>query len=142
MNPRSKHNVHTLLFIFLFCISILLPVIVFPQINKLDEKNLEETMRNPWKDDRSVFLQDWLILGSIPIQSIDEIDTDFFDDQKGEANLQPKEGEGVKISGSDIKWTAVKCKDIVDLQKAFQGGHAQCQTGIKVETLDKALRFH
>jgi pimeloyl-ACP methyl ester carboxylesterase len=111
--------------ILLFCVSILSTDLVFAQMNKLDEENLEETMRNPWKPGRSVFLQDWLILGSIPINGIGEIDKDFLADYGGEANAQPTEGQTVKIAGSEFKWAATNAKDIVDLQRFFQGGRTE-----------------
>ncbi len=122
MKPRSNQKVYIQLVIPLFCLSILLPSNLFPQINKLDEKNLEETMRNPWKPDRSVFLQDWLVLGSIPINGMEDIDKDFLAENNGEALVHPIEGQVVKIAESEIKWVSTKCKDIVDLQKFFQGG--------------------
>jgi pimeloyl-ACP methyl ester carboxylesterase len=111
--------------IFLFCVSILSSDVVFAQMNKLDEKNLEETMRNPWKPDRSVFLQDWLILGSIPISGVGDIDKDFLAEYGGEANVRPAEGQAIKIGGSEMKWVPVKAKDIVDLRKLFQGGRTE-----------------
>jgi pimeloyl-ACP methyl ester carboxylesterase len=111
--------------ILLFCVPILLSNIVLAQMNKLDEKNLEETMRNPWKPDRSVFLQDWLILGSIPISGVGDIDKDFLAEYGGEANVQPAQDQAVKIGGSEMKWAPVKPKDIVDLRKLFQGGRTE-----------------
>jgi len=111
-------------------------------VNKLDDKNLEETMRNPWKPDRSVFLQDWLVLGSIPISGIGDIDKDFLADYNGEANVRPVEGQTVKISDTELKWVPVKAKDIVDLRKLFQGGRtddavAYAYTTIKREEAGK-----
>ena len=102
--------------VILICISL---NSLFSQ-NKLDEKNLEETMRNPWKADRSVFLQDWLVLGSFPIKSMDDIDIDFLSDHKGEANVQPVEGQTVSISGNEMKWLSLKCRDVADLQGFYQ----------------------
>jgi pimeloyl-ACP methyl ester carboxylesterase len=95
---------------------------VFSQPNVLDGKNLEETMRNPWKADRTVFLQDWLLLGPIPINGIEEIDKDFLAESGGEASFFPIDGQELKVSGKEMKWTSVKCKDIVDLQKYYEGG--------------------
>ena len=77
MKLVSKHNVHLFYALLIFCSFLLTTSIVISQPNVLDEKNLEETMRNPWKPDRSVFLQNWLVLGSIPINSMDEIDRIF-----------------------------------------------------------------
>jgi pimeloyl-ACP methyl ester carboxylesterase len=121
----------------LFCVSFLSTDTVLSQANKLDEKNLEETMRNPWKSDRSIFLQDWLILGSIPITAMEEIDKDFLSDDNGEANVQPTEGQTVKISGSEMKWVPVKCKDIVDLQKFFQGGRTEDAVAYAYATINR-----
>ncbi|HEY4759341.1 MAG TPA: prolyl oligopeptidase family serine peptidase [Thermoguttaceae bacterium] len=127
MKLLSEQKAYNLFFIYVFCVSLLSSGSVFSQVNKLDGKNLEETMRNPWKPDqeRSAFLQDWLILGSIPIDAIEEIDKDFLAENNGEANVQPIEGQVVKISGSEMKWTPVKCNDAVDLLKIFQGGRTQ-----------------
>jgi pimeloyl-ACP methyl ester carboxylesterase len=125
MKLTAKQKTVVTFAVLLFCISILSTDLVFAQMNKLDEKNLEETMRNPWKPGRSVFLQDWLILGSIPINGIGEIDKDFLADYGGEADAQPTEGQVVKIGGVEFKWTATKTNDIVDLQKFFQGGRTE-----------------
>src|SRR3972149_7851932 len=127
MKLLSEQKAYNLFFIYVFCVSLLSSGSVFSQVNKQDGKNLEETMRNPWKPDqeRSAFLQDWLILGSIPIDAIEEIDKDFLAENTGEANVQPIEGQVVKISGSEMKWTPVKCNDAVDLLKIFQGGRTQ-----------------
>jgi hypothetical protein len=125
MELRSKQKINCLLVVLFFCVSILSTDIVLSQVNKLDEKNLEETMRNPWKPDRSVFLQDWLVLGSIPINAMEEIDKDFLAEYNGEANVQPTEGQVAKIAGNEMKWVPVKTKDIVDLRKLFQGGRTE-----------------
>ena len=108
--------------IFLLCISLFPNSIIFSQINKLDENNLEETMRNPWKADRSVFITDWLVLGPIPVNSGKEIDKDFLSGGSGEANVRPAEGQNENISGIDYKWKKINGKDAVDLQKYYQGG--------------------
>jgi pimeloyl-ACP methyl ester carboxylesterase len=99
--------------------------VAYSQVNKLDEKNLEETMRNPWSPNRSVFLQDWLILGSIPIRSMEEIDTDFFAADGGEAAIQATEGQTATVNGVELKWVPMKSKDIVDLQEFFRGGKTE-----------------
>jgi len=122
MKSAAKHKVHSL-FIFLFSCIFLIPLDDgFSQVNKLDEKNLEETMRNPWKPGNSAFLQDWLILGSIPSSGLEDIDKDFFAQDGGEANLQPVEGQSLKLAGGEFKWKAAKCKDAFDLNRFFQGG--------------------
>ncbi len=125
MKPMSEQKINNLFIVVFFCVSLLSTDIVLSQVNKLDEKNLEETMRNPWKPDRSVFLQDWLILGSIPINAMAEIDKDFLAENNGEARVQPAEGQVVKIAGSELKWVPVKAKDVVDLKKFFQGGRTE-----------------
>jgi pimeloyl-ACP methyl ester carboxylesterase len=125
MKLVSKHNVHFFYALLVFCSFLLTTSIVISQSNVLDEKNLEETMRNPWKPDRSVFLQNWLVLGSIPINSMDEIDKDFLAESGGEASLMPVEGQVIKVSGSEMKWAPVKCKETVDLQKFFQGSKTE-----------------
>ena len=88
MKLISNQNVHLFFPLTVLCI-FLTTSIIFSQPNVLDEKKLEETMRNPWKADRSVFLQDWLLLGSIPINGVDEIDKDFLAEIGGEASLNP-----------------------------------------------------
>ncbi len=113
----------------------LLPIVMFflfglsahslSQINKLDPKNLEQTMRNPWKPDRSVFLQEWLILGPIPIHIMKDIDSDFLSATGGEARVHPTEGQAVKVEGAEMKWKGAKCKDIFDLQEFFRGGKTE-----------------
>jgi pimeloyl-ACP methyl ester carboxylesterase len=110
------------LYILLTFVFILSTTITLSQPNVLDEKKLEETMRNPWKADRSVFLQEWILLGPFPINGVEEIDKDFLSDNGGEASLSPVEGQVMKVSGIEMKWRAVKCKDIVDLQKFYEGG--------------------
>ncbi len=95
------------------------------QTNKLDPRNLEETMRNPWSPDRSVFLQDWLVLGSIPINGMDDIEKDYLSSIGGEANVRPAEGQTVTIAGTEMKWRPAHTKDIVDLQRFFQGGRTE-----------------
>jgi pimeloyl-ACP methyl ester carboxylesterase len=122
--------------ILFFCVLILSSDIVLAQMNKLDEKNLEETMRNPWKPDRTVFLQDWLILGSIPISGVGDIDKDFLAEYGGEANVQPAQGQAVTIGGSEMKWAPVKAKDIVDLRKLFQGGRTEDAVAYAYTTLN------
>jgi pimeloyl-ACP methyl ester carboxylesterase len=113
------------LVISMLCMFFLSTDVVHSQVNKLDEKNLEETMRNPWKADRSAFLTDWLILGSIPISGMTDIDKDFLAGQKGEANVRPTEGATVTIAGSALQWVPVKTKDMVDLSNLFQGGRSE-----------------
>jgi pimeloyl-ACP methyl ester carboxylesterase len=122
MKSTAKQKVHRLVIFLSSCILLLPLSIAFSQVNKLDGKNLEETMRNPWKPSNSVFLQDWLILGSIPIGGIGEIDKDFLAGDGSEASVLPAEGQAAKVSGSEFKWKAAKCKDIFDLNKFFQGG--------------------
>ena len=97
----------------------------FSQVNRLDEKNLEETMRNPWKAERSAFVTDWLILGPFPASSMQEIDRDFLAETGGEANVHPVQGQDVKVSGAGLKWAPTTCKDIVDLQRFFAGGKTE-----------------
>ncbi len=111
--------------IVLLFLSIVSCGIAYSQVNRLDEKNLEETMRNPWSPNRSVFIQDWLILGSIPISSMEEIDTDFLAASGGEAVVQPIDGQTALVNGIEMKWLSTKCKDIVDLQQFFQGGKTE-----------------
>ncbi len=120
-----------------FCISLSSFNSVFSQVNKLDEKNLEETMRNPWTPDRSAFLQDWLILGSIPINAMEEIDKDFLAASNGEANAQPAAGQTVTISGIEMKWAPVKSKNIVDLQRFFQGGRTEDAVAYAYTRIDR-----
>jgi pimeloyl-ACP methyl ester carboxylesterase len=122
MKPKSQWKSNRLVTVLFLCASLITSQSILSQVNKLDDKNLEETMRNPWKPDRSVFLQDWLVLGSIPISGIGDIDKDFLAEYNGEANIHPVEGQAVKISGTELKWVPVKAKDIVDLRKLFQGG--------------------
>jgi pimeloyl-ACP methyl ester carboxylesterase len=122
MKLAAKQKVRSL-YMFLFTCIFLLPLDNgFSQVNKLDEKNLEESMRNPWKPGNSVFLQDWLILGSIPIGGLGEIDKDFLAAYGSEANVRPIEDQAMKISDDEMKWKSGKCKDIFDLIKFFQGG--------------------
>ncbi|MGD1046417.1 MAG: prolyl oligopeptidase family serine peptidase [Bacteroidota bacterium] len=121
MKLTVKQKINSLFLILFFCVSLFPTNSALSQVNKLDEKNLEETMRNPWEPNRSVFLQDWLILGSIPIKAPEEIDTDFLVAYNGEANVQPVDGQSIKIGGSEMKWGRAKCKDIFDLKKFFQG---------------------
>jgi pimeloyl-ACP methyl ester carboxylesterase len=125
MKHTSEQKPRRTFAVLIFCISILSTDAVLSQVNRLDEKKLEETMRNPWKLDNSVFLTDWLILGSFPIGGMEEIDKDFLADNSGEANVRPAEGQVVKISGSEMQWTPVKSKDIVDLRKFFEGGRTE-----------------
>ncbi len=105
---------------FLLIITFLPFFCIHPQTTKLDESDLEETMRNPWKADRSKFITDWLILGPVPVKSAGELDKDFLAGYKGEENLKPSSGDSISISGNMFKWTEVTCKDIVDLQKYYQ----------------------
>ena len=39
--------------------------------------------------------------------------------------MSPVEGQGMKMLGNEMKWKAFKCKDIVDLQKFYQGGRTE-----------------
>jgi pimeloyl-ACP methyl ester carboxylesterase len=142
MKPNSQWRFSCLAIVLFLCAAFLSSESVLSQVNKLDEKNLEETMRNPWKPDRSVFLQDWLVLGSIPISGIGDIDKDFLADYNGEANIQPVEGQAVRIAGIELKWVRTKAKDIVDLRKLFQGGRiedavAYAYTTIKLKDAGK-----
>ena len=118
--------------LFLFSIDV-----VPAQPNKLDCQNLEETMRNPWKADRSVFLTDWLVLGSIPINGMAEIDKDFLADQNGEANVRPNEGQAAKVAGNDVKWVSVKAKDMVDLSRLYQGGRSENAVAYAYTTISR-----
>ena len=77
MAPISKWMARGTIFVLTFCTCLVSTETSIAQTNKLVERNLEETMRNPWKPERSVFLTDWLVLGSLPIRGMEEIDTDF-----------------------------------------------------------------
>jgi dienelactone hydrolase len=126
MKTISIRNVIVIIMVLMFCASMLFTNSIRAQVNKLDEKNLEETMRNPWKPDRSVFLKEWLILGSIPINSIIELDKDFLADLNGEANVNPIDGQTVKINGNEFKWKPLNNKESsIDLRKFFQGGRVE-----------------
>jgi pimeloyl-ACP methyl ester carboxylesterase len=95
------------------------------QVNKLDPRNLEETMRNPWNPNQGGFLQDWLLLGSIPINGMDDIEKDFLSSIGGEANVQPTEGVSVTVGGTEMKWKSAHTKDIIDLQGFYRGGRTE-----------------
>jgi len=137
MKSAAKHKIHDLLIILFSFIFLIPPDNGFSQANKLDEKNLEETMRNPWKPGNSVFLQDWLILGSIPIDGLGEIDKDFLAEEGGEPGYLPVEGQVAKISGTEFKWKAAKCTDIFDLNKFFQGGRTVNAVAYAYTTIDR-----
>lgn len=125
MAPISKWMARGTIVVLTFCTCLVSTEAIVAQTNKLDERNLEETMRNPWKPERSVFLTDWLVLGSLPIRGMEEIDTDFLASIGGEANVQPEEGQVVKLTGGELKWRPAKSKDIVDLRKMFEGGRVE-----------------
>ena len=115
-----------LYFHMFLCIPIRYTDCIIAQVNKLDEKNLEETMRNPWKADRSLFIKNWIILGSIPINSMAYLDEDYLSGVGGEASVEPKESQSVKISGGDYSWRALSANEsIIDLQKFFAGGRVE-----------------
>jgi len=126
MKKILKRNIAAVIITLVFCVLMLFTNSIRAQVNKLDEKNLEETMRNPWKSDKAVFLKDWLILGSIPINSIIDLDKDFLVDLNGEANVNPVDGQTVNISGNEFKWKSLNNKESsIDLQKFFQGGRVE-----------------
>jgi dienelactone hydrolase len=139
MRHLSEQKMRILFVICVLWISLISCGIAYSQVNELVEKNLEETMRNPWTPgtDHLSFIQNWLILGSIPISAIDEIDKDFLADSDGEANVRPTEGQRVKIAGSEMKWTPVKCKDVVDLLKMFQGGRTTNAAAYAYTTINR-----
>jgi pimeloyl-ACP methyl ester carboxylesterase len=137
MKLSAKQKIHCLFMVLFTCIFLLSLNSGFSQVNKLDVKNLEETMRNPWKPGSSVFLQDWLILGSIPISGLGEIDKDFLASFGGEANARPIEGQTVKISDSDFKWITAKCTDIFDLIKFFQRGRTDNAMAYAYTTINR-----
>lgn len=121
MKPRPEQTTCAFFLIPLLCLSLFFLCNAFSQPNLLDEKNLEETMRNPWKFDQSVFLQNWLVLGVIPIQEIEETDKDFLAECGGEASVRPVEGQVIKISGHELKWMPANSKNVVDLLRFYQG---------------------
>ncbi len=133
----SNLKTSSTLVISMLCMFFLSTDVVHSQMNKLDEKNLEETMRNPWKADRSMFLTDWLILGSIPIDGMAEIDKDFLADQNGEANVRPTEGTTVTVAESALKWVPVRTKEMVDLSKLFQGGRSEDAVAYAYTTISR-----
>jgi predicted esterase len=137
MNLVTKHNNFLFFSFLIFGLFLLTTRNVVSQPNVLDEKNLEETMRTPWKPDRSVFLKNWLVLGSIPIKTMNEIDKDFFAESGGEASLRPVEGQVVKVSEGEMKWAPVVCKDIVDLQKFFQGSKTEDVVAYAYTTINR-----
>lgn len=109
----------------LFLITILSACMAFSQVNRLDEKNLEETMRNPWKAERSAFVTEWLILGPFAANGMQDIDRDFLAEAGGEANVHPVQGQDVKVSCAGVKWAPATCRDVVDLQRFFAGGKTE-----------------
>jgi hypothetical protein len=137
MKPVPEQRLHVLFAIVLFC-AFFFPVEgSLSQVNKLDNKNLEETMRNPWKPDRSVFLRDWLILGSIPSAGIGDLDKDFLIESGGEAGIRPVEGQVLRISGTDLKWKSTKCSHAVDLSEFFQGGRTEDAVAYAYATVNR-----
>jgi hypothetical protein len=137
MKPDTTMTVGRRSFNILLLLFLVLGSVTFSQVNKLDEKNLEETMRNPWSPNRSVFVQDWLILGSIPIRSIEEIDIDFLASSGGEAAVQPTDGQSVLVNGAELKWFSTKGKDVVDLQRLFQGGKTEDVVAYAYTTINR-----
>lgn len=125
MKPVSEQKTHVHYTVLILCICLFPLAHSFSQVSKLDEKNLEETMRNPWKPDRSVFLQTWLILGSIPSAGLGDLDKDFLGEYGGEADFRPTDGQVMKISGFELKWKSTKCRHSVDLSEFFQGGRTE-----------------
>ena len=122
IKPETELKAHLLFSTLLFCTFLHSSANVFSQVNKLNEKNLEETMRNPWNPEPSGFIKDWLVLGPIPINGMEEIDKDFLAEHGGEAGIRPIEGQSLNVSGTEIKWMPVISKDIVDLVSVFKGG--------------------
>lgn len=137
MKPDTTMTVGRRLFNTVLLLFLVFGSVTFSQVNKLDEKNLEETMRNPWSPNRSVFVQDWLILGSIPIRSIEEIDIDFLAAGGGEAVVQPTDGQIALVNGTEMKWFSTKGKDVVDLQRLFQGGKTEDVVAYAYTTINR-----
>ncbi len=137
MKSSTKQTISLYAVVVLSCLSFLSWGTVLSQVNKLDARNLEETMRNPWTPDRSVFLQDWLVLGSIPINGMEDIDKDFLAATVGEANIQPTEGQSVTVLGTEMKWMPVHCKEIVDLQRFFQGARTEDAVAYAFTTINR-----
>ena len=99
----------------------------YNQVNKLDTKNLEETMRSPWTAERSGYLKEWQILGGFPITDIKELDSDFLAAHGGEMNMVPAEGWAIKLpDGQELNWQKVHSEDkIIDLLSIFEGGRTE-----------------
>ncbi len=112
--------------VLFLCVCMFLSGATFSQVNKLDDKNLEETMRNPWNPDQSQFLQDWLVLLPIPsVKGMEDLDTDFLTGLGGESGIRPTEGLTCNISGAELKWKPLKCKSTVDLASTVDAKQAE-----------------
>ncbi|MDR3627318.1 MAG: prolyl oligopeptidase family serine peptidase [Ignavibacteriaceae bacterium] len=111
--------------LILFIILFLPLTVTLPQINKLDKNDLEQTMRNPFKADRSVFISDWLVLGTIPVNSMNDLDKDFFAGEKGEENTRPIKDQSADIQGGKYTWKELKGKEIIDLKEFFRDGKTE-----------------
>ena len=64
------------------------------------------------------YVREWLVLGPFPSP---EMETDFLADVGGEANVRPKEGDGVTLNdGTTLKWTRFRSDlDLVNLEEFF-----------------------
>jgi pimeloyl-ACP methyl ester carboxylesterase len=137
MIPVPEHKIHAVFAAVLFCVLLLPLGNSLSQINKLDDKNLEETMRNPWKPDRSVFLQEWLVLGSIPSTGIGDLDKDFLIEYGGEGNARATEGQSLTLSGTELRWVPAKCDHSVDLAGIFRGGRTEDAVAYAYTTINR-----
>ena len=123
---KNVMNKWTAFFLMAVLMMSLIPQSLTAQMQNIDSRNLEETMRNPWQSDRSIFIKSWLILGSIPSTSFADIDKDFLSDQKGEENINPKEGDVFKISGTEYRWVQLNNgANSIDLRSFYGGGRGE-----------------
>jgi len=72
------------------------------------------------KVDDNGYIMSWLILDpyiSDPVVSGPSCEKDYFEDQGGEANIKPKEGDVVKIAetGSEHEWVRLNFADLKDM---------------------------
>ena len=84
---------------------LLIGVLLFSAIPIKAQSSIKDETRVPWATSQKDFFREWLIIGGFPDQDGNGFDTDYFQENGGEAKISPQEGMTHKLSnGMTFEW--------------------------------------
>jgi len=105
---------------FLFMVLVVFCLVSISNIYAIKPGDCKYVKDDKIKVDKNGYIMSWLILDPYIKDNVGatvSTGKDYFEDQKGEANLKPKEGDKVKIAltKSEHVWTRLNFSDLKDM---------------------------